>query len=72
MNPEEKQQLQDLIEWKRKQELQQLKFPIDQNSEDVLRNRGFLLFQNQSSSTVVATKSIKVNVAGQDYQINVL
>lgn len=72
MTPQEKAQLNELLEWKRSKERQQISFPLDIQSDDVLRNRGYLVFQDKSSSTVTATKSIGVIINGTKYQINVL
>lgn len=72
MNPTEKAQLNELLEWKRSKERQQIAFPLDIQSDDVLRNRGYLVFQDKSASTITADKSIGVVINGVKYQINVL
>lgn len=60
-----------LEDWKKEKERQQITFPLDQNSLDVIHQR-LLKFANKSTSTVTADKSIKVVIDGQAYQINVL
>lgn len=72
MTPEEKQQLQELLNWKAEKTRQQVAFPLDMNSEDVLNEKGFVKFHSKSTSTVVADKAISVVVGGIIYQINVL
>jgi len=60
-----------LEDWKKERERQQITFPLDQNSLDVIQQR-LLKFANKSTSTVTADKSIRVVIDGQAYQINVL
>ena len=60
-----------LQDWKKERERQQITFPLDQNSLDVIQAR-LLKFANKSTSTVTADKSIRVVIDGQAYQINVL
>lgn len=50
---------------------QQLSFPLDQNTQDIINERK-LVFSDRAETTVVADKSIRVTIDGQIYQINVL
>lgn len=72
MTPEEKRQLNELLAWKEAKTRQQITFPLDINSDDAIRNRGYLVFNDKSLSTVTADKSIGVLVNGIKYYINVL
>jgi hypothetical protein len=72
MTPEERQQLKELMDWKEQKTRQQISFPLDVNSDDVIRNRGYLVFNDKSTSTVTADKSIGVRINGVKYYINVL
>lgn len=66
-----KAEVEELKSWKAEKERQQLAYPLDQNSLDVINERK-LLFSDRSESTITADKSIRISIDGQFYQINVL
>lgn len=70
MTPEEKQQLKEVYEYIQGKKRQQLSFPLDINSQDIIRDRA-LIFNDLNTSTVTADQSIGVIVNGKKYQINV-
>jgi len=49
---------------------QQISFPLDVNSQDIIYDR-VLIFNDLNTSTVTADQSIGVIVNGKKYQINV-
>ena len=57
--------------WKEKKSTQQLDFPLDVGSLDII-SQNVPIYDSKSTSTVTADKSIKVNINGIYYQINVL
>lgn len=50
---------------------QQLSYPLDINSVDIVRDR-VLVFSKEETGTIIADKTLKVVVNGKTYQINVL
>ena len=70
-NEEMQKEIMELKKWKEEKERQQLKFPLDIFSQDILRDR-MLVFADKSTSTITADKSIGVIVNGVKYKINVL
>ena len=70
-NEEMQKEIMELKKWKEEKERQQLKFPLDIFTQDILRDR-MLVFADKSTSTITADKSIGVIVNGVKYKINVL
>jgi hypothetical protein len=66
-----KKEILELTRWKEEKEKQQLKFPLDIFSQDIVRDRLFV-FADKSDSTVTADKSLGVIINGVKYRINVL
>lgn len=63
MTPQERQQLQELIEWKRQKELQQLSNPLDDSSRAILKTftkTGIASSTTQSISLSGESQSIDV------------
>jgi hypothetical protein len=70
MTEEEKNKLNEVYEFVQRKKRQQLDFPLDVFSTDIIRDRA-LMFIDKNTSTVTADQSIGVNVNGVRYAINV-
>lgn len=71
MNPDYEKRIKALEDTIQSMKNQQIKYPLDKNSRDILTER-IPVFVSKGESTITATKSIKVVIDGQPYQINVL
>jgi len=70
MTPEQIRKLNEVYEFVQQKKRQQLSFPLDIFSEDIIRDRK-LVFTNLNAATITADQSIGVVVNGVKYQINV-
>ena len=63
-------QLAEVKTWMQERNRQQISFPLDINSQDIIQDKA-LIFNDLNTSTVTADQSIGVIVNGKKYQINV-
>ncbi len=70
MTPQEKQQLKEVYDYVQEKKRQQLSYPLDIFSQDIIRDRT-LIFTDLSTSTITEDQAIGVVVNGVKYQINV-
>ena len=66
-----KNKLSDIEGFVSEKKRQQLSFPLDINTEDIIKDKK-LMFERNATGTVVADKTLVISINGKLYQLNAL
>ena len=65
-------QINELKAQVQKLESQQLRFPLDTVSNDIIKNNKLMFEREDTSGTITADKNLTISINGKLYQINAL